>query len=230
MATLCQVHRSLLSPRALTINQKRYSIREEISKFVEPNKFKKHMLAATQPYFKRKFISPEDSCKLSPPVHELHPLDIIFSKELAEEINQTNSILFVQYNFTPYQSERKYKNTITKLGGRFHSFNNKIYREAFKILKLDHLNHLFVMRNALISGQAEVIPKCVRALSKMPQLLLIAGCIDRHVYNVDQLKLISSMEDLDRCRGSLVNLLNSPGLNLTAHLQSHSDNIRESSE
>lgn len=187
------------------------------------------MLAASEPYIRKKYFLPEESCKgTTPPVIELSPLNKIEAKELVDELKQSEVVLFMQYNYTPFQSERKYKNTIIKSGGNFHALSNPVYKEAFRILNMSHLNDLFIGRNAIITGRAECLPRCVTAMKKMPQFILLAGMIDNHIYNLDTLRLISASPSLDQTRANLLNTLTTPASELHSYLEQHHDNIKES--
>lgn len=232
MSIISQTPRSFL-PRTvnLFLTQKRYNVRQSIHRHTEPHKFKKHMLAACEPYIRKEYISPEEACKVQQQINQeigLFPMEKILMKELLEDIDKSNFILFIQYNYTKFQSERVYKNTITKLGGKFHALNNKIYREAFKTLNLEEVKDFFVARNALVTGQVESLPGCVNALKKMPQFLLLAGYIDKHIYNVDQLKQISTTTNIDQCRANLLALLDNPAVDLSYYLESHIQAIQQS--
>lgn len=178
------------------------------------------MLAACEPYFKRKFISQEENCKANLVKKiELHPLERIMVKELLDDIKRSNFILFVQYNYAKFQSDRVYKNTITKSGGKFHALNNNIYREAFKTLNRDDLSHLFITRNALITGQSDKLPTCVNVMRRMPQLVLLAGMIDNHLYEIDQIRSIASTPNLEQARANLLSVLTTPSIELISNLQ-----------
>lgn len=221
MSSLTHIPGRLFAQRCLIITQKRYNIREQIHRYVEPDKFKKHMLAACVPYYKRKYANPEETCKGVPKnKHELHPLDIIYTKELLEDISRKDYILFIQYNYTPFQSERVYKNTITKLGGTFHALNNNIYVETFKSLKdYTDVTSLFVGRNALITGKVESLSQCVKALGKMPQFIFLGGFVDKHLYTVANLRMISNYKNIEDSRSNLLATLTTPALNLSSNLQ-----------
>lgn len=216
------------SLKTLNLVHKRYSTREAIHRYVEPNKFKKHLLTATQPYFKRKFLSPEETCKgHNIGAVPLLPLEKIYVEELIEDIKNNNFILFIQYTFTEFQSERVYKNNITKSGGTFHSFNNRVYKEAFKMLNKNEVLSLFITRNALVTGKDNDLVKCVNAIKKMPQFLMLAGYIDGHLYNYEQLL---NMSDLKTSLLRLTSLLSSSAINLSATLEHHSELIKSNDD
>lgn len=224
MSLIAHSQKTLLAQRFLFINQKRFSVRESIHRHVEPDKFKKHMLAACEPYFKRKYQLPEETCGgVAVNQHELHPLEKIMVNELLESINNSNFILFIQYNYTKFVSERVYKNTLIKSGGTFHALNNRIYKETFRILKQEQLNHLFVTRNALLTGDAKDLPNCLIALRKMPKFLLLAGTIDKQLYNVDQLRQISLTNNIDQCRAALIGVLENPAIELSSKLNQYNE-------
>lgn len=223
MSLISHVQRtSLLAQRNLVFNQKRFNVRESIHKYVEPHKQKKHMLAACEPYFKRKYLSQEETCKAKEVKKiELHPLERIMVEELLDDLKQSNFVLFVQYNYTKFQSDRVYKNTIIKSGGKFHALNNNIYRETFKILNREDLNHLFVTRNALVTGQTDKLASCVNVMRKMPQLILLAAMIDNHLYELDQIRSIVAAANLDQARANLLSILTTPSIDLSSYLQRH---------
>lgn len=234
MSVICLPKIHSLSTRILPqlqIIQKRFNRREEIYRYVEPIKFKKHMLTATQPYIRREYSLPEESCGASEvKENPLHPLESIFIEELLADIKATNFILFIQYTYTEFQKDRVYKNTITKTGCKFHSLNNRIYRETFKELKKPEVVELFVARNALVTGEDINLNKCLLALNKMPQYLLLGGYIDDHFYNVDQLKIIVNAGNIDTIRAHIVNTLATHSINLSGYLQAYSQDSKSKSK
>lgn len=223
MSLISQVHRGvLLSQRNLIFNQKRFTVRESIHRHVEPHKDKKHMLSACEPYIKRTYLSQEETCRAKiPKIIEMHPLERILVDELLGDIKHSNFILFIQYNYTKFQSDRVYKNTIIKSGGKFHALNNNVYRETFKILNREDICPLFIARNALITGQSDKLTACINALKKMPQYILLAGMIDHHLYELDQLRSIAAAANLDQARANLLSVLTTPSIDLSSHLQQH---------
>lgn len=217
-----RARRTFLGVHSLFVNQQRTNTREAIHRYVEPVKFKKHMLAASEPYIKRKYVQPGESCKgTTSPVIEMHPLDRILCNELVEELKQSEIVLFFQYNYTPFQSERVYINTIIKSGGKLHALKNQVYKEAFTILQMEHTHCLFNGRNGLITGQIDCLPRCVTALRKMPQFILLAGMINNHLYQFDQLKLFAASPSLDQSRANLLNTLTIPASEMYSHLEQH---------
>ena len=205
--------------------QKRTNVREQIHKYREPDKFKKDMLVATQPYFKKRYDLPSETCKGNLQVeHDLKPLDKIFVSELVEDLQQNEFVLVFQHNYTPFQSERVYKNTLIKSGGIFRSHKNGVYREAFKILKTDdQIHQLFVSRNSVVIGKLDKLSNCVTALIKMPQFILLGGCIENEVYNHDQLVKIGRQPNIDYSRATLLSILETPSLDLVQCLEQHQD-------
>lgn len=200
--------------------QKRYNTREAIHRYVEPDKFKKHMLAAAEPYKKRKYVLPSETCKgVSKTTPELHPLQKIYANELVEAINANDFMLFIQHNYTPFQSERVYKNTLMKSGGLIYAHRNVVYREAFDRLEMSILKHLCITRNTLVLGPLKSLAGCVKSLKKMPQFLLLAGCIDKELYSNEQLQLISNTPNLDQCLANLVAILETPGIDMQMMLE-----------
>lgn len=217
--------------RYLFLSQKRFNRREAIHRYHEPNKFKKHMLSATQPYYRKEFVLTEETCRgYVMQETPLHPLEKIYVNELVDKINQSNFLLFVQYTYTIFQNDRVYRNTITKTGSQFNDYNNKVYKEALNILGRNQATHLLVTRNALITGTYESLPKCILSLNKMPEYILLCGYIDDHLYNIDQLKLITSMKDLNTSRANLVATLTTPSINLYSYLETYTDQNKTNSE
>lgn len=221
MSVIAQTRNGLYLHKSLPLltTQKRYNTREAIHRYVEPDKFKKHMLAAAEPYYRRKYNLQSDTCTgAKPKIHELHPLQKIYANELIEAIEKNDFVLFIQHNYTPFQSERVYKNTLIKSGGSFVSHRNEVYRDVFHRLGLNALQHLFVTRNSLILGPVDKLPKCVNALRKMPQFLLLGGCIEKEIYSYKQLQLISQSPNLDQCRAQLLSILETPAIDLADNL------------
>lgn len=224
MSLIVQTKNCLHFQRSLPLltAQKRYNTREAIHRYVEPDKFKKHMLAAAQPYFKRKHRLQSETCKgTSQSVHEMHPLQKIYSNELLEAIEKNDFTLFIQHTYTPFQSERVYKNTLIKSGGHFYSHRNEVYKDVFNRLGANQLLHLCITRNSLVLGPIDALSKCVHALRKMPQFLLLAGYIDKEVYTYEQLQLISRDSNLDSCRATLVSILETPAIDLASNLEEY---------
>lgn len=222
MSLICPISKRLLAGRSVFCTQKRFNVRESIHRYREPDKFKKHMLAAVQPYFKREIISPEESCKGVPnEVFELLPIEKIYIKELIEELRTTNYALLIQYNDTLFQNDRVYKNILTKLGAKFLTYNNRIYKEVFKTLGHEDANFMFVARNALVTGQIESLSKCVKALKKMPTFILLGGYVDNYLYDVKMLTSISQTSDVDHGRAILARTLETPSIELAAILDSY---------
>lgn len=215
------MHIRIVSP----IFRRHYSLREDIRKFREPDKPKKHMLAACQPYFKRVYSEPSESCKGSYKKQdpELGPLEKIILEELLDDIKKSDYTLLIQYNYTKFQTDRVYRNTLTKLGGKFHRLNNNIYREAFGTLKQNDILPLLVTRNALLTGEITTLIPCIKAMKKMPQYLLIAGLIDMHLYRHGQLQSIAMTGSLDDSRANLLSTLYTPALDLSYYLQTHGE-------
>lgn len=203
-----------------------YSMREDIRKFREPDKEKKHMLAACEPYFKKVYNLDSDLCKgaAKEKEFELNGMERILHEELLEEIKKSEFVLFIQYSYTKFQFDRVHKNTLTKLGGKFHALNNKIYRETFRTLNMDHILPLFVSRNALLTGETKNLPACVTALNKIPQYILLAGIVDNHLYRHGQLQSIAKADSIEKSRANLLATLYTPSLDLSLYLQSHSSN------
>jgi len=181
------------------------------------------MLAATQPYIKRNHELPSERCKGNfPKQFEMEPLDKIYASELVEEIKRNDFVLFIQHNYTPFQSERVYKNTLIKSGGNFRSHKNVVYKKAFEELGVDNrVQSLFVTRNSLVIGSVEKLPACVLALKKMPQFLLLGGCIDGEVYSHADLTSISKQSNIDMCRVELVSILETPAVDLADNLEQY---------
>lgn len=220
MSIITQTKNLLSLPKSLIATQKRFSVREKIHRYVEPHRYKKHMLAATQPYFRRKYELPSETCKgTSAKTHEMGPLEKIYAEELIEEVKKNDFVLFVQHNYTPFQSERVYKNTLIKSGGTFYNRKNPVYEEVFNTLGIKEVQHLFVTRNSLVLGPLDKLNSCVRALRKMPQFLLLAGCIDQEVYTYHQLQTIAATDDIDQCRANLLATLNTPAIELSMILE-----------
>lgn len=236
MSIICQPRLGLLLHKVSPFSvQKRTSVRESIHRYVEPEKFKKHMLAASQPYYKRKYILQSDSCKgIKPPLHELEPLQRIYANELFEAVKANDFVLFLQHNYTPFQSERVYKNTLIKSGGQFYSHRNVVYKDVFENLGINQVMSLFCSRNSLVLGKLDKLPNCVRALRRMPQFILLAGCIENEVYSYDQLQLFSDSPDLDMCRATLTSILETPAVelyqNLKQYVEMNSDSSSEQGE
>lgn len=224
---------SLMNTRVVPIVFRRhYSLREDIRKFREPDKPKKHMLAACQPYIKRVYKEDSENCggPAKQLVHELGPLERILCEELLEDLKKSDFILFVQYNYTKFQSDRVYKNTLTKCGGKFHNLNNRIYEKAFGTLKRNDVLPLLITRNALISGQIDNLKPCIKALDKMPQYLLLAGIIEDHLYRHNQLQSIAAAVNLETSRANLLATLHTPALNLSTSLQTLIESSSESGD
>lgn len=227
MSLLNRIYSPSLSEKFFTYIQKRYNTREAIRKYVEPSKFKKHLLTATQPYYKIDRLLPSETCKgLNLVQKPLHPLEEIYVEELLSDIKNSNFILFIQYNYTPFQSDRVYKNTITKLGGKFQAYNNKVYKEVFKRLKKDEVTNLFITRNALITGNDSDIAKILSSLKKMREYILLAGYIDGHLYNFDQLDMIARSPNIDSNRAELVNTLSTHAIYMSQLLSKHSESCQ----
>lgn len=228
MSIISQISRLLMRHQNLAITQKRFNRREAIHRFREPDKFKKHMLSACEPYYRKVYKLPEETCKIKPSERlSLLPLEQILVKELLDDLNRSEFILVIQYNYTPFGSDRVYKNTLTKLGGKFHFLNNRIYSEALKTINLNALSSLTqVTKNALVTGQVDNLPGCLVALRKMPQYVLLAGSISGHIYNVDQLKSIAVTNNLDQCRANLLAVLETPAVELSSYLQKHSEQLQ----
>lgn len=220
--------RPLLAKQLLLTCHKRFNTREAIHRYVEPPKFKKHMLAACEPYFKRDYTPNEQKCKPSNrKVDKLHPLEVILSKELVQDIEESDFILIFQYNYTPFQSERVYKNTIIHSGGKFHSLNNDIYKEAFRILNLDQkaINLLEFCRHGLVTGKLENLTKCVTVFKKMPHLVLLCTLLERQLLTVDKINKICAYPTLDQSRANLVGILETPAINLAQYLNQHKEEL-----
>lgn len=206
---LCKCHNHL-------INQKRYNVREQLSRYHEPDKFKKHMLHACKPFYKPNFKPQNERCFIAgKQEHVMDPLHEIYAEELFEDIKATNAILFIQHNYTPFQSYRVYRNTIIKSGGKFQSFNNHIYRKALKLMNWNHFDSLLVTRTAAITAQAESLPALVKAIQRMPQFILLAGSIDGNLIDHQTLLNISNSPTLDQARINLSMLLHSQAQTLT---------------
>lgn len=221
MSLIVQTRNCLLLQRSLPLltAQKRCNTREAIHRYVEPDKFKKHMLAASEPYIKKKFRLQSETCKgTEPKVLEMEPLQKIYCDELTEAIEKNDFLLFIQHNYTPFQSERVYKNKLIKSGGHFYSHRNVVYEEVFNRLGVNQLQHLCITRNSLVLGPIDALPKCVIALRKMPQFLLLAGYVDKEVYTYEQLQLISGDSNLDSCRATLLSILETPAIDLSYNL------------
>lgn len=226
MSLISHTRHSLLLPKFFPTVQKRYNTRESIHRYVEPNKFKKHMLAAAEPYFRRRYNQPSEVCRgANRKEHHLEPLDRIYANELLDEIKKNDFVLFIQHNYTIFQSERVYKNTLIKSGASFFSHKNPVYKKVFKTLGIDQVQHLFITRNSLVVGPIDKLPACVKALRKMPQFLLLAGCIEGDVLTYDQLQSISVTTDIDECRANLLAILESPSIDLSHYLEQHANNI-----
>ena len=229
MSLLAQTRQALLLPKLLPSIQKRFSTRESIHRYVEPNKFKKHMLAAAEPYMRRKHeVSSETCVGTTLKEIDLHPLDRIYANELLDAINKSGFVLFIQHNYTPFQIERVYKNTLIKSGGTFFSHKNQVYKEVFNTLNIDSVQPLFTTRNSLLVGPVDKLPACVDALKRMTSFLLLAGCIDKNVYTYDQLNLIAMYPNLDSARAQLLATLETPAIDLAYYLEQHSNNMNES--
>lgn len=223
MSLLAQTKNILYLQRSLPLltAQKRHNTREAIHRYVEPDKFKKHMLAAAEPYIKKKYRLQSDTCVgYKRKDHELHPLQKIYSNELLEAIEANDFLLFIQHNYTPFQQERVYKNTLIKSGGHLYDRRNEVYRDVFKRIGLDQMEHLLITRNTLVLGAIDKLPKCLAALRKMPQFLLLAGVIDKEIYTYEQLQLFTT-NDLDLCRANLVSILETPAVDLSYNLEEY---------
>lgn len=211
----------LQKPQTFAI-QKRFSTRESIHRYKEPEKFKKHMLAASEPYIKRKYVLQSDSCfGLGNKVNELEPLQKIYADELLEAVKKNDFVLFIQHNYTPFETYRVNRNILIKSGAQIYSHRNVVYREVFRQLDLDRLDHLFVTRNSVILGPVDKLPACVKAVNKMPSFMLLAGCIENEIYNYEQLQKISLSPDLDICRATLTSILETPAVELYQNLEQY---------
>lgn len=231
MSLLQQTHRSFLVTRGILSTQKRYSVRERIHRYVEPDKFKKHMLAAAEPYYKRVHVSQEETCKGIPSrEYELLPIEKIYIKELLEEVTKSDYTLLIQYNDTLFQSDRVYKNTLTKLGAKFQAYNNRIYREVFKTLGHESTNFMFIARNALITGQVESLPNCIKALKRMPQYIVLGGFVDNHLFDVDMLNAMAISTDLDQTRANLVGTLETPSIELASLIERWGESVQSNGD
>lgn len=230
MSLINSASRTILVARSLISTQKRYSNRESIHRYREPDKFKKHMLAAAQPYYKREYKLPEETCK-GIPNHEfeLLPIEKIYVNELLEELQKVNYALLVQYNDTLFQNDRVYRNTLTKLGGKFQTYNNKIYKEVFKSLGHASSNFMFVARNALVTGQIESLPACVKALKGMPTFILLGGYVDNNLYDIKMLNSIAQTKDINQSRSILVRTLETPSIELAGILDTY-DSLNSKSD
>lgn len=184
------------------------------------------MLASTQPYIRRKYELPSETCKGNiPKDHQMEPLEKIYVNEVMDDIKQNDFVLFIQHNYTPFQSERVYKNTLIKNGGIFRSHRNVVYKEVFKRLGVDDkIQQLFVTRNSIVIGQVDKLPACVGALRKMPQFILLGGCIDGEIYNYEDLQSISRQQNIDLCRANLLAVLETPLAELSYCLEQYISN------
>lgn len=213
---------SLLQSYSPLIVQKRFNTRESIHRYREPDKFKKHMLAASEPYHRRTYVLPQDSCTgYQPKFHDMEPLDSIYAQELLSAIKSNDFVLFVQHNYTPFQSERVYKNNIIKSGGLFYSHKNIVYKSVFSDLGVSQVENLFISRNSLVLGKLESLPKCVGVFRSMPQFILLAGYIENQVYSYDDLQIFSNNPDLDTNRATLTCILDRPAIDLYQNLQKY---------
>lgn len=224
MSIATQITRSCLTHRSICHMQKRYNAREEIHRYKEPDKFKKHMLASCEPYFKKDY-SPKKCVGVGKPDPPDHPLEIILAKEFVEEYKHSDYMLVIWHNYCPFIYYRPYKNTITKLGATFHPLNNKIYRLVTKSLDLQYLDHLWVTRNALITGKIDSLAACVTALKKMPQFCLLAGIIDNNFYDVDHIHKMTESTNIDQCRANTLGILQNPGIQTRSLLSRHIEMI-----
>lgn len=224
----------LLGTRVSLLNQiqVRFSIREEIHKYREPDKFKKHMLHATQPYFKRVYRLPSESCKgISNNRHPLHPLEQIYRQELVEAVKSSEFFLIFQYNWTPFQSERVYKNTLIKAGCQLQIYNNNVYKAAFlEDLGLKELDNIFVTKNGVVTGATKDLPTIVDAFKNMNEFMLLVGHIGGQLYEADQLNKIASMKDILTSRQELLSTLTSPSIILADQLHIHSQSTESPAE
>lgn len=221
---------NLMTPKYLgQTYQKRFNRREQIHKYYEPSRFKKHMLAYTEPYYKRNIAPPSETCMgYQPKVHELLPISKIYADELEETVNQSEFVLFIQHNYIPARVERPSRNTITKSGGEFISHKNVVLKEVFcNRLGYEKLNHLFIIRNSLVVGPLDRLGACVLAINKISQFLLLAGLIEKELIFHDQLQAIAVQPSLDSARASLVATLETPAQDLVYNLEQHSKSLPE---
>lgn len=206
--------------------QRRFNRREAIHRYYEPHKFKKHMLAYTEPYQRGDFRPHHEKCKGNhSATTELLPISKIYVEELLQDLATREFTLFLQHNYIPYQTERPYRNTITKSGGTFISHKNVVLKEVFlNRLGYDKLKNFFITRNSIVVGPLDKMGACVMALRKMPQFLLLAGLIDKEIVTHDQLQMMAAFSNIDQCRASLVATLETPAIDLAYYLDQHIKN------
>lgn len=157
----------------------------------------------------------------APKIHDQEPLQRIYVEELVEAIKTNDFVLFIQHNYTPHQVERVHKNTLIKSGGQFYSHRNVVYKEVFANMGLDRVQHLFITRNSLVLGKFDCLSTCVKALRRMPQFILLAGCIENELYSHRELQIIGDNPSLDMNRANLTGLLETPAIELYQNLKQY---------
>ncbi|KAG9510591.1 Peptidyl-prolyl cis-trans isomerase FKBP14 [Fragariocoptes setiger] len=223
----------LLSPMRTWISQTqvRFNARQEVSRYHEPYKNKKHLLAACQPYYDRDYRSPSEKCTLGKSQIQqvkIHPLEEIYAKELEQDLRDYDLHLLMHRNYVHIQSNRVYKNTIIKLGGKFQqNINNNILRLAFGAVGREEAFRFFYSYNALITGRSDDLAGYLKALKKMPQLPLLAGYVGPYLLNKDQLTLISESNNIEKSLAALSLTLTLQSMQMSRMLERHSQNITD---
>lgn len=158
---------------------------------------------------------------------QLHPYQLIQSKELFECFDQANMILLCQKNSMNEYDFFKFKVECHKLNVKCKVFSRKVIKQALNETRFAAMLPLLMQTNyncMLFSDEWNVGPM-LKVFKKTPKVLFLAGALNDRYMSRGELERFAALPDLTMVRAQFVATLNSVGGQLTNHLQSHQSNL-----
>lgn len=203
-------------------------------KFKQPHYDKKLILAACEPEVALDRTPHWERCKKPTynPKVEPHPLEVIQSEELRQEMAEAAFIAFYHINSMVAEDYRVTRNTLTKNGFKLSNFTTQTYKLAIEGTKFESLMPQIELESThIVTCKERKVANLLQLDKKMHTFVLLFGIVEDRILRKDELVEYSQMPSLDQARAQLCQTLELSARmvtdNLGHHLTSLSANLEQ---
>ena len=198
------------------------------NKYREPSYDRKLLLAACEPVIPRDRRPSWDRCKL--PEFEakkqegqqrVHPYEVILSKELRQEMQDSHLIAVYHMNSMTDEAYKKVKNALQHQDLWMKGLNRRVYRDAIRDTKFSSLEPLLcsVGYTVLVIAKGDAnVQTLLTADKKMPGFIFMFAFLHDRLLYKEQLLAVNERGSLQNVRAQLAGTLNHALASLSAHI------------
>jgi large subunit ribosomal protein L10 len=152
-------------------------------------------------------------------------VDRVAKEELVSELHdvfeENSTVVITHYSGMTVDDMTDLRGKMRDAGASFKVTKNRLTRLALAGTKFEGLTDMFVGPTAIACSEDPVAAaKVVAEYAKTnKKLILVGGCMDDKILDVEGVKVLASMPSLDELRGKLVGLLSAPATKIAGVLQ-----------